>query len=396
VSAVRRPGAPAALHAFAIAVLNLSAPKPWKTGRSGTRSSRGTSAMTASNSTGGTSTQRAVRVLLALTATRQRPRGSSTSPQLKVLDLADPHSGCVQDERRKPVARRQQPHHGLDMHRGRRLHVPLLGAVVVRGSRPRVARGGSSYTRAARPPARRQVKPGDEHEWRRRVGSALDDAPEGSALPLKCGQDAADDSALMAADKTVWTSGAPVNERRRFSGLNVFFGVAAFFCLVLTVALYLQAINCGQTAAYAFGRALGPLFVASVIRAVYVAIQARGGSHRPFISGWLFVLAAISALMVLHSPPNSRSSGGGYSAEVINAFTRSCQTGAEQAMDEARAGELDTARAGDYCSCLIQRFEETMPFEDFVALNDRVSAGDQTAFSDPRTKAAIAQCAPRA
>ena len=65
-----------------MAMRKRSTPKPWKTGRPETRSSRGTSAVTASNRTGGTGTQRARRVFATAAETRQRPRVSSTSPQV--------------------------------------------------------------------------------------------------------------------------------------------------------------------------------------------------------------------------------------------------------------------------------------------------------------------------
>ncbi len=47
-------GTPPAVHALVTAVRNLSPPNPWNTFRSGVRSSRGTSAETTANNTGGT------------------------------------------------------------------------------------------------------------------------------------------------------------------------------------------------------------------------------------------------------------------------------------------------------------------------------------------------------
>jgi len=72
-------GTPAAVQARVIAVRKRSAPKLWKTRRSGVRSSRATSAQTDANSSGGTGTQRARLVFETAAETRQRPRGSSTS-----------------------------------------------------------------------------------------------------------------------------------------------------------------------------------------------------------------------------------------------------------------------------------------------------------------------------
>jgi hypothetical protein len=89
-------GTPAARQARAIAVRNLSAPKPWKTRRSATRPSRATSAVTASKRTGGTGTHLARRVFATAAETRQWPRGSSTSPQVS----------CSSSPTRIPVASR--------------------------------------------------------------------------------------------------------------------------------------------------------------------------------------------------------------------------------------------------------------------------------------------------
>jgi len=74
-------GTPAPVQARARAVRKRSAPKPPNTGRSGTRSSRGTSAETAANSCSGGDTHRAAPVLATAARTRQRPRVSSTSPR---------------------------------------------------------------------------------------------------------------------------------------------------------------------------------------------------------------------------------------------------------------------------------------------------------------------------
>jgi hypothetical protein len=80
---VRREGGHAGCpQARPIAVRNLSTPNPWNTRRSAVRSSRGTSSSTAANTGGGTCTQRARLVLLAVCETRQRERGSSTSPHV--------------------------------------------------------------------------------------------------------------------------------------------------------------------------------------------------------------------------------------------------------------------------------------------------------------------------
>ena len=69
----------------------------------------------------GSGTQRAAPVFATAAETRQRPRGSSTSPQVSALELADPHPGRVEHEQRQPVAGGEEPDDGLDVLGGRRL-----------------------------------------------------------------------------------------------------------------------------------------------------------------------------------------------------------------------------------------------------------------------------------
>jgi hypothetical protein len=59
------------------------AAEPRNTGRSAVRSSRGTSSSTASSTSGGTLTHRAPAVFDTAWEIRQRPRGSSSSPQAR-------------------------------------------------------------------------------------------------------------------------------------------------------------------------------------------------------------------------------------------------------------------------------------------------------------------------
>ena len=87
-------GTPAAPQARPIAVRSRSAVTPWNTGRSAVRSSRGTSSVTAANSSGGTCTHRARPVLATVWETRHRCRGSSTSP----------HASASSSPTRIPVA----------------------------------------------------------------------------------------------------------------------------------------------------------------------------------------------------------------------------------------------------------------------------------------------------
>jgi len=61
---------PAAVHALEIALRNLSPPKPWKTRRSGTRSSRGQRSSTARKTVGVILTQRAFPVFDTFAETR--------------------------------------------------------------------------------------------------------------------------------------------------------------------------------------------------------------------------------------------------------------------------------------------------------------------------------------
>jgi hypothetical protein len=69
---------PRAWHAFAIDVLSASAPEPLKRRAVASRSSLGPiDASSASASTSGSSTQRALRVLDTLARSRTRRRGSS-------------------------------------------------------------------------------------------------------------------------------------------------------------------------------------------------------------------------------------------------------------------------------------------------------------------------------
>ena len=91
-----KAGTPAAVQARAIAVRKRSAVTPRKTRAPPTRSSRGRRSSTAWNSGSGTATQRARPVFATACETRQRPRGSSTSP----------HVGCSSSPTRIPVESR--------------------------------------------------------------------------------------------------------------------------------------------------------------------------------------------------------------------------------------------------------------------------------------------------
>jgi hypothetical protein len=79
--AVKRHGTPTALQAFLIAVLKRSAPKLTNTCASRSRSSRGTSSVTAAKTVPSTGTHRACLVFATAAETRQWHSGSSMSPR---------------------------------------------------------------------------------------------------------------------------------------------------------------------------------------------------------------------------------------------------------------------------------------------------------------------------
>lgn len=119
------------MQARRFAVRSRSAVTPWNTGAVGTRSSRGRSATTATNTSGAGVTNRARPVF-------SDGRGDAPASARLVqvaprerLEFAYAHPGSVQHDGREPVAGRQEPEHGLDVIGARRRE---LGQISTRES----------------------------------------------------------------------------------------------------------------------------------------------------------------------------------------------------------------------------------------------------------------------
>jgi hypothetical protein len=96
------------------------------------------------------------------------------------------------------------------------------------------------------------------------------------------------------------------------------------------------------------------------------------------------MVAGLAALVVAGC-----GGGGGsqksYPADSIAAFMGACQTVAQQ-------GGLTGKQGGDRCACVIQKMEATVRFEDFVAIENRLVAGDKTALSEKGIVDAVSAC----
>ena len=96
------------------------------------------------------------------------------------------------------------------------------------------------------------------------------------------------------------------------------------------------------------------------------------------------------ALVILVGAGCGSSSGGGdtaYSAEAISNFMGSCQR-------SAAGGPLRSEQVADYCSCVLKKLEKTMPYEDFVALNNRMADGNVYIEKEKKIKDLFVSCAP--